>query len=117
MAQNQASKFYDLKSTSLIPFSSPIRSSSTSRPPSERRVPSPSPARKEKFAVLPPVPLTFSEDVKKDACYNCGKKGHWFMDCVVNCGRCGEDGHRTIDCIIVGHKTKGPREIVVKKKR
>jgi hypothetical protein len=61
--------------------------------------------------------LTFNEDVKKDACYNCGKKGHWFMDCTVNCGRCGEDRHRTIDCIVVGHKAKGLGEIVAARRR
>ena len=45
------------------------------------------------------------EDGKKKICYNCGKKGHWFMDCKVGCGKCGGDGHRTIDCLVVqSHK-------------
>jgi len=38
---------------------------------------------------------------REEVCYNCGGKGHWFMDCVVGCGRCGGDGHRTLDCIVL----------------
>jgi len=41
------------------------------------------------------------EEGKKKICYNCGKKGHWFMDCKIGCGKCGGDGHRTIDCVVV----------------
>lgn len=37
----------------------------------------------------------------KRECYNCGKKGHWFMDCLSGCGKCNGDGHRTIDCGVV----------------
>jgi hypothetical protein len=37
----------------------------------------------------------------KRECYNCGKKGHCFMDCLSGCGKCGGDGHRTIDCGVV----------------
>jgi hypothetical protein len=42
-------------------------------------------------------------DVKeeKQVCYNCGKKGHWFMDCLFGCGKCEGVGHRTIDCQVV----------------
>jgi len=35
-------------------------------------------------------------------CYNCRRKEHGFMDCVVSCDRCGRGGHRTIDCGLVG---------------
>ncbi len=37
----------------------------------------------------------------KRECYNCGKKGHWFIDCLSGCGKCNGDGHRTIDCGVV----------------
>jgi hypothetical protein len=37
----------------------------------------------------------------KRECYNCGKKGHLFMDCLSRCGKCNGDGHRTIDCGVV----------------
>ncbi|KUJ21382.1 uncharacterized protein LY89DRAFT_665814 [Mollisia scopiformis] len=39
-------------------------------------------------------------------CYNCGKKGHWFIDCMVGCGRCGEDGHKTYHCDFSGKEKK-----------
>lgn len=40
-------------------------------------------------------------DEDKRECYNCGKKGHWFMDCLSGCGKCNGNGHRTIDCGVV----------------
>ncbi|KAE8443778.1 hypothetical protein EG329_001372 [Mollisiaceae sp. DMI_Dod_QoI] len=52
-------------------------------------------------------------------CYNCGKKGHWFMDCEVACGRCRGDGHRTINCDLLGKgkviKLEGVEELGLKK--
>ncbi|KAE9379567.1 hypothetical protein N431DRAFT_460819 [Stipitochalara longipes BDJ] len=50
------------------------------------------------------------EEEKSKICYNCGKKGHWFMDCKIGCGKCGGDGHRTIDCVVVRpHSALGKR--------
>lgn len=45
-----------------------------------------------------------NKEDKEKLCYNCGKKGHWFVDCLVRCGRCCGDGHRTMDCSIVSSK-------------
>jgi len=48
--------------------------------------------------------LAKARDEEKVECYNCGKKGHWFMDCLSGCGNCNGDGHRTIDCgVVKGH--------------
>ncbi len=45
---------------------------------------------------------SLDEEIRANTiCYNCGKKGHWFMDCKRGCGKCGGDGHVTIDCIII----------------
>lgn len=41
------------------------------------------------------------EIFKNTVCYNCGDKGHVFMECTFGCGHCGNEGHRTIDCLIV----------------
>lgn len=38
------------------------------------------------------------KDEREMLCYNCGKKGHCFVDCLAGCGRCQGDGHRTMDC-------------------
>ncbi|KAK0109928.1 hypothetical protein ONS95_002597 [Cadophora gregata] len=35
---------------------------------------------------------------KKAICFNCGKTGHEFLDCLVKCGHCGKDGHKTFCC-------------------
>ncbi|KAH7360380.1 hypothetical protein BKA65DRAFT_577094 [Rhexocercosporidium sp. MPI-PUGE-AT-0058] len=43
-----------------------------------------------------------TKEEKDKLCYNCGKKGHWFVDCLVCCGHCKGDGHRTRDCNVVG---------------
>lgn len=59
------------------------------------------------------LPQPLSSSVKsKEVCYNCGRQGHWFMDCVTGCGRCGGDGHRTIDCPIL-YRNIGRAEDVV----
>jgi hypothetical protein len=43
-------------------------------------------------------------DEEGKLCYNCGRKGHSFMDCVARCGRCEGDGHKTMDCSIFNAK-------------
>lgn len=47
-----------------------------------------------------------TKEEKAQLCYNCGKKGHWFVDCLVSCGHCAKNGHRTMDCVVVGAKSK-----------
>ena len=47
------------------------------------------------------VEKVVDEEEESKICYNCGKKGHWFMNCISGCGRCNGDGHRTIDCVVV----------------
>ena len=45
---------------------------------------------------------SLDEEIRANTiCYNCGKKGHWFMVCKRGCGKCGGDGHATIDCMVV----------------
>jgi hypothetical protein len=56
--------------------------------------------------------------MEKRVCYNCGQKGHWFMDCLLGCGKCGKDGHRTIDCSVVRlHAGMLAKEENIKKER
>lgn len=66
------------------------------------------PAVKPRFLSLLSVAVVGSgldsEAEKQKLCYNCGKKGHWFVDCLVGCGRCAGDGHRTMDCSIVSSR-------------
>jgi hypothetical protein len=55
-------------------------------------------SERKKSAEHPSLVSVAIGEGEKSICYNCGKKGHWFMDCLVGCGRCGGGGHRTIDC-------------------
>ncbi|KAH6720176.1 hypothetical protein BKA61DRAFT_708380 [Leptodontidium sp. MPI-SDFR-AT-0119] len=70
----------------------------------------PSP-RKRKYPSLLSVAVAGhgldTKEERKKLCYNCGKKGHWFVDCLVSCGHCKGNGHRTMDCSIVGAKSRG----------
>ncbi len=72
---------------------------------SRKTVASPS---KKKYRSLLSVGTMGMDKEDKEAgdktCYNCGKKGHWFVDCFAGCGRCGGDGHRTMDCSVVRSK-------------
>lgn len=66
------------------------------------RVATPSPTATKKYPSLLSVTVSkLDDEAKKRICYNCGKKGHWFMNCLLGCGKCGKDGHRTIDCSVV----------------
>jgi hypothetical protein len=78
-------------------------SSSTSSPEIPRqRVATPSPTAAKKYPSLLSVTVPkLDDEAEKRICYNCGQKGHWFMDCLLGCGKCGNDGHRTIDCSVV----------------
>ncbi|EKD20849.1 uncharacterized protein L3040_000954 [Drepanopeziza brunnea f. sp. 'multigermtubi'] len=58
--------------------------------------------------------LAYREEEEK-LCYNCGRKGHSFMECVAGCGRCEGDGHRTMDCSIVGLKHGLQRRETIKR--
>lgn len=55
-------------------------------------------AEDKKYKSWAEVALAKAGEEEKVECYNCGKKGHWFMDCLSSCGKCNGDGHRTIDC-------------------
>ncbi|KAI9055241.1 hypothetical protein LZ554_000205 [Drepanopeziza brunnea f. sp. 'monogermtubi'] len=56
------------------------------------------------FVSVAPVRGLADREEEEKLCYNCGRKGHSFMECVAGCGRCEGDGHKTIDCSIVGLK-------------
>lgn len=68
------------------------------------------PIRRKKYTSLPSVGVpSKAVDVREDkggVCYNCGKKGHSFVDCLVKCGHCDLDGHKTMYCKLVHPRAK-----------
>jgi hypothetical protein len=71
---------------------------SASKPPAVQRQEK---TEDKKYKTWEETALAKAKDEEKVECYNCGKKGHWFMDCLSGCGKCNGDGHRTIDCGVV----------------
>jgi hypothetical protein len=71
--------------------------SSSERPAGERQ----GKAEEKEYTSWGGRALGKTGEEEKREFYNCGKKGHWFMDCLSGCGRCNGDGHRTIDCEVV----------------
>ncbi|KAH8758509.1 hypothetical protein F5882DRAFT_480240 [Hyaloscypha sp. PMI_1271] len=103
-----ASLYSPLKSTRTTP------SLETPRP----RVATPSSATPggKKYPSLTSVAVEKVVDEEADSkiCYNCGQKGHWFMNCTSGCGRCNGDGHRTIDCTVVKPHVRSEMNLVAK---
>jgi hypothetical protein len=84
--------------------------------PAKPRVATPSPITTRKYPSRLSVTVwKLDDEAEKRVCYNCGRKGHWFIDCLLGCGKCGEDGHRTIDCSVVKlHATTMVKENIKK---